>query len=414
MAHTTTEDGLYAAMLRRGVSRRTFLKFSAAMATALALPASYGPRIASAVAEAPRLPLVWLRGQDCGGNTTAFLHAAQPPITELILEILSVEYHETIMAVAGTAATDWLRRVRADYPDGYIAVVEGGIPTAADGAHCVIGGRPFHEIVKEVAADALVTIAVGACAFDGGISAADGGETGSSGAAGDVPGDRLICLPGCPVNVENLTATIVHYLTFEEWPPVDARHRPYFAYGSLIHNQCERRPHYEYGRYVQSWGDEGAQKGWCLYKMGCKGPEVFADCPTVEYASGTSWPVRAGNGCIGCHMPDFWDAMLPSYRRLPPPLFAGPTLTVDQVGLFLAGAVVGGTAIHGAASYARDRYRKGRARRRARAAESPVAEAAEAETTEAGASVAVAAVESGAVAEPVAAAEPPAPGREAD
>jgi Ni,Fe-hydrogenase I small subunit len=66
----TGHGDLYAAMLERGISRRTFMQFSAAMAAALALPASYAPRIAKAVAVAPRVPVIWLRGQDCGGNTT--------------------------------------------------------------------------------------------------------------------------------------------------------------------------------------------------------------------------------------------------------------------------------------------------------------------------------------------------------
>ena len=62
--------------------------------------------------------------------------------------------------------------------------------------------------------------------------------------------------------------------------------RPLFAYGNLIHNQCERRPHFEFGEFALAWGDEGAQTGWCLYKLGCKGPETMANCPTVRYGDG--------------------------------------------------------------------------------------------------------------------------------
>ena len=70
----------------------------------------------------------------------------------------------------------------ATYPNGYIAVVEGGIPTAEDGVHCMVGGRFFPDIVREVRAGALATIAVGSCAFDGGTPAATGGPTGAVGA----------------------------------------------------------------------------------------------------------------------------------------------------------------------------------------------------------------------------------------
>ena len=359
------DDGLLAALLERGVSRRSFLKFSAAMAGVLALPASYAPRIAAAVATAPRLPVIWLRGQDCAGNTEAFLRATNPTISELVLDLLSVEYHETLMAPAGEAATRSLAEAMERYPDGYIAIVEGGIPTADGGVHCTIGGRPFRDVVREVCDGALATIAVGACAFDGGTPAAAGGPTGSVGVASVVSGGRLVTLPGCPLNVENLTATLVHYLTFKEFPPTDGHGRPLFAYGGLIHNQCERRAHFEFGEFALAWGDEGAQKGWCLYKLGCKGPEAFANCPTARYGAGTSWTVKAGHGCIGCTMPGFWDAMTPAYKRLPPPVPFVPTVSVDNVGQALVAGVAALTVVHGGATIVRSRVSRTRARRRA-------------------------------------------------
>ena len=349
------------------MSRRAFLKFSAAMATALALPVSYAPRIAAAVEAAPRIPLVWLRGQSCSGNSEAFLQASNPPISELLLSMLSVEYDEALMAAAGLAATQSLNNARARYRNGYIAIVEGAIPTADDGAYCTVGGRAFRTVATEVCSNALGTIAVGSCAFDGGASAAAGGVTGAAGVGQIVAAPNLVNLPGCPVNVANLTATIVHYLTFSEFPPTDGRRRPLFAYGGLVHNQCERRAHFEFGEFVTSWGDEASQKGWCLYKMGCKGPQTFANCPTAKYADGASWSVLAGHGCIGCTMPSFWDAMGGAYQRLPAPLPFAPDITVDQLGLALTGGVGGLAVVHGAATYVRQ-WRKRSAERRAPAA----------------------------------------------
>jgi hypothetical protein len=213
------------------------------------------------------------------------------------------------------------------------------------------------------------------------------------------------------MNVENLTATIVNYLTFRELPPTDAKGRPYFAYGGLIHNQCERRAHFEFGEYVLAWGDEAAQKGWCLYKLGCKGPETFANCPTERYAEGTSWPVKAGHGCVGCTMPRFWDAMSPFYRRLPPPVPLMPTVTVDHVGQALVGGVAAVTVTHGAVSYVRSRRTRAAERHAARAAEAAAAEAGAAEVPDAPAAGTSAAVEP-AAAEPDAA-EAPAAGTSA-
>jgi hydrogenase small subunit len=374
---TRLDDSLLAALLQRGVSRRSFLKFSAAMASALALPASFAPRIAAAVATAPRLPVIWLRGQDCAGNTEAFLRATRPTLSELVLDLLSIDYHETLMAPSGDAATLARTTTMEKYPDGYLAIVEGGIPTADGGVHCTIGGRPFRDIVREVCDGALATIAVGSCAFDGGTPAARGGPTGAVGVGSVIADGRLIALPGCPLNIENLTATIVHYLTFNELPPTDGRGRPLFAYGGLIHNQCERRAHFEFGEFVQTWGDEGSQKGWCLYKLGCKGPEAFANCPTVRYGGGASWTVKAGHGCVGCTMPGFWDAMTPAYRRLPPPVPVVPTVSVDHVGQALIVGVTALTMAHGGATIVRSRVSRAKERRVTKAAAGERSAAAE-------------------------------------
>jgi hydrogenase small subunit len=346
------------------MSRRAFLKFSAAITGVLALPLAYAPRIAAAVEAAPRTPLIWLRGQSCSGNSEAFLQASSPTISSLLLDTLSVDYSEAIMAPSGTDATQSRADAMANYPNGYIAIIEGAIPTAEDGVYCTIGGRAFGDIVREVCAGALGTIAVGACAFDGGAPAASGGLTGAVGVSQIVGSTYLINLPGCPVNVANLTATIVHFMMFKEFPVMDGHRRPLFAYGGLIHNQCERRAHFEFGEFVQAWGDEAAQKGWCLYKMGCKGPETFANCPTVKYADGASWAVLAGHGCIGCTMPAFWDAMGGAYERLPAPVAFVPNVSADQVGTALVGGVGGLAFVHGAASYARQHLR-GVAERRA-------------------------------------------------
>jgi hydrogenase small subunit len=356
----------------RGISRRAFLRFSTAMAAVLALPPSYGPRIARALATAPRVPVIWLEGQDCAGNTEGFLRASHPTTAELVLQVLSVDYHETIMAPAGEAAEKSRTDTMAAFPKGYIAVVEGGIPLAENGVYCAVGGRSFQSIVEDVCGNALATIAVGSCAFDGGLPAADGGPTGATGVRQVVPAATVINLPGCPMNVQNLTATIVHYLTFGAFPAVDSAGRPLFAYGKLLHDQCERRAHFDAGEYVLAWGDEGHRNGWCLYKMGCKGPETFANCPTVRFNDRTSWPVKAGHGCVGCTMARFWDEMSPFYRRLSHPPGFAVDVTADQVGLGLVGVVTGLTAVHGVASYARAR--------RGRAAGPPATVAAPAES----------------------------------
>jgi hydrogenase small subunit len=355
---TSSGAGLGTSIASAGISRRGFLKATAALTAVLALPASYAPRVAAAIEASPRIPVVWLHGIGCGGDSEAFLRASDPTVANLLLDVLDVRYDAALMAATGASALDALQQ--AETADGgFVLVVEGAIPTGADGTYATLGGQAFRDVLRQASEAAIATVAVGSCAFDGGIARAGGSQTGSTGVAGVVGSDALVSLPGCPVNVENLTATIAHYVTFGELPPRDSAGRPYFAYGGLLHNQCERRAHFEFGEFVLAWGDEGAQKGWCLYKMGCKGPETYANCPTVRYGEGTSWNVRAGHGCVGCTMPGSWDAMSPFYRRLPAPLPFAPHVTTDQVGLALVAGLVGVTAVHGTASYVRSRRSAG-------------------------------------------------------
>jgi hydrogenase small subunit len=299
------------------VSRRQFLKFCGLMTATLALPAHYTGRVAKALLTAPRPPVVWLEFQDCTGDTESFLRSSQPGVDELVLDLLSLDYHETLMAPAGAMTERSLQDTVSNFPGQYICVVEGSIPTAAGGIHCMIRGQTALSMAQQVCGNALATLAVGTCAWDGGLAAAAPNPTGAVGVRSAVPGlSPLINLPGCPANVVNITATITHYLTFNEWPSTDSSGRPRFAYGEEIHEECERHEHYEHDRFVYAWGDEGHRRGWCLYKMGCKGPETHHNCPSAKWNDGTCWPIQAGHGCVGCAESGFWDRMTPFYAPL--------------------------------------------------------------------------------------------------
>jgi hydrogenase small subunit len=234
-------------------------------------------------------------------------------VAQLVLDILSLNYHETIMAPSGHSAEKSLADTVA--AGGYLTIVEGAIPLKDDGIYCTIGGRTAVDIMEEVAANTAAIITVGACSFYGGWPATTPNPTEAVGVKDVVSSVPVLNLPGCPMNVDNLTATVVHYLTFNELPEMDDLGRPLFAHGRRIHDNCERRGHFDAGEFVQEWGDEGAQKGWCLYQMGCKGPIAYHNCPTVRWNEGTSWPVGAGHGCIACAAPDFWE--MNAYETVP-------------------------------------------------------------------------------------------------
>ena len=332
----------------RGVSRREFMGFCATMAAALALPESAVAQIAREVQRTAKPVLIWLEFQDCAGNSESFLRASRPTAAEVILDMLSLDYHETIMAAAGRQSRENRDRAVKEQPGSYIAVVEGSIPTGANGAYCTIGGESALDIARNVCGNAAATIAIGTCATFGGIPAASPNPTGALGVADAVPGVKnLVNLSACPANVENLTALLVYYLTYKRWPPLDHLRRPLFAYGKSIHDNCERRAHFDAGQYVEAWGDEGHRAGHCLYKMGCKGPATFQNCPNVRWNGGTNWPIGCGHPCIGCAEPNFWDAMTPFYQHLTGIPGFGIASDVDKIGALAVLGVGAAFAGHG-------------------------------------------------------------------
>lgn len=348
-----TESDLATALAARGISRRDLFRFCQLMVATLALPERYEAQVAKALQQTKRPVLVWLEFQDCAGNSESMLRSSDPPVADIVLDLLSWEYHELIMAGAGKQAEAALDRVVREEKGKYIAVVEGSIPTADDGVYCTIAGRTALDIAREVCSNAGANIAVGACAWDGGLVRSNPNPTGAIGLQEAVSGIKVVNLGGCPHNVADTAAVIVHYLTFHDMPALDQYNRPLFAYGHTIHDQCERRAHYDAGRFVEEWGDEGSRKGWCLYKMGCKGPEATYNCPTVRWNQGTSWPVKAGHGCIACASHRFWDRMSPFYKPLPKVPGFGVDVTAESIGWGVVGGVAALTAAHAVGSVIR-------------------------------------------------------------
>ncbi len=342
---------LSTALADRGISRRRFLGFASAMTALLALPQAMTPQIVKALENPARKPVVvWLEFQDCAGNTESMLRSSHPTVADVVLDAVSWEYHETIMAGAGHQAEAVLERVKSG-TDPYVLIVEGSIPTAENGIYCTIGGKTATSILQEMAANAALVVAVGACAWDGGFPRL--GPTGAVGVSDIIGSKALVNLGGCPHNAANTAATLVHYLTFGSAPALDTYNRPLFAYGHLIHDQCERRANFDAGRFVEAWGDEGHLNGWCLYKMGCKGPQATYNCPIVRWNDGTNWPIGAGHGCIACASPRFWERMSPFYERLPDVKMFGVDVDAQTVGLAAVGFVAVATVVHAGGVVAR-------------------------------------------------------------
>ena len=301
----------------RGYSRRDFLKFCTVMAASMGLPLSAGEKIAAAVENPTRPPVIWISGQGCTGCTESLLRTTHPSLETLILEMISLDYNETLNAGAGHQAEKFMHDSIEKNSGKFILVVEGSIPTKDGGIYCQIAGKPFVDIVKETAGKAAATIAIGSCAAWGGIPSAEPNPTGAKGVKEVLPNATVMNIPGCPSNPYNFTSAVAYYLTYNKLPELDDKARPKFAFSRLIHENCERRPHFDAGRFAEEFGDEGHKQGYCLYKLGCKGPVTYNNCSILGFNDVGSWPVKAGHPCFGCseegvgfHVPQFVEADL--------------------------------------------------------------------------------------------------------
>jgi len=285
-----------------GLTRREFLKYCTGVAATLGLSSFMGLRIAEAATAAQRPPVIWLSAQECTGCTESLLRAYHPTLETLILDMISLDYHEALCAGAGHQAEAYKAKSMKENRGKYILVVDGSIPTKDGGVYCMVAGKPILEAVQEAAEGAAAIIGIGSCASWGGIPSSDPNPTEARSVHEVLPGKTVINIPGCPPNPYNFLSTVLYLLTFGKPPELDVKNRPIFAYGRLVHENCERRPHFDAGRFALEYGDFGHRQGWCLYKIGCKGPETHANCPAIGFGDvgEGNWPVGSGHPCFGC------------------------------------------------------------------------------------------------------------------
>lgn len=335
----------YDVLKQHGVDRRTFLKFCTTISAAMGLEAVMVPRVIEAMEKKPRIPVLWLHGLECTCCSESFIRSAHPVAQDVVLNMISLDYDDTLQAAAGFQAEEIRKRIIKDYPGEYILAVEGNAPTRDGGVYCMIGGDTFENILLESAEKAKAVIAWGSCASNGCVQAAHPNPTGAKPVKDIIPHRAIINVPGCPPISEVMTGVLTYILTFGTLPELDRIGRPKMFYGQRIHDKCYRRPFFDAGMFVEAWDDEGARKGWCLYKMGCRGPTTYNSCSTVRWNNGVSWPVQSGHGCIGCSEANFWDNG-PFYNRLTTIPVPGIESTPDQIGKTLTVVAGAGVAAH--------------------------------------------------------------------
>jgi hydrogenase small subunit len=289
----------------QGVSRRAFLQFCSATASAMALPAATAAAMAEALSEARRPSVIWLSFQECTGCTEALTRSHAPTVENLLFNFISLDYHHTLQAAAGDAAEHALEEAMQANKGKYLVLVDGSIPLLE---YCsTVAGHSNKETLEHVCADAAAVINIGTCSAYGGIPMAKPNPTRAV-ATGDIIKDKpIINVPGCPPMPLAITGVIAQYLTMGKLPEVDHLGRPVAFFGENIHDRCYRRPFYDRGQFAETFDDEGARKGWCLYKLGCKAPVAYNACAHIKWNNGVSFPIQSGHGCIGCSEPGFWD-----------------------------------------------------------------------------------------------------------
>jgi hydrogenase small subunit len=290
----------------RGVSRRTFLKFCGAIAASIGLAETSAPAVAEAIEEAASnkamLPVIWLEQGSCTGCTESFAQVHTPDVGTILLELLSLNYSETLSAGAGWSLEEAKEETIEE--GGYLLIVEGSIMEGWDGQALRIAGEKGTDIVAHAAENAIAVVAAGSCAVDGGWTAAYPNPAGATGVQ-KLLNDRgietpVINLPTCPVNPEWIVSVIVDYLMLGRLPELDKNGFPTLIYGETIHDNCPRRGHFENGEFVYRFGTAEETKEYCLYPVGCKGPQTYANCPVTRWNENASWCVGSGAPCIGC------------------------------------------------------------------------------------------------------------------
>ncbi|MFZ5639578.1 MAG: hydrogenase small subunit [Bacillota bacterium] len=346
------------------IARRDFLKYGASITALLGLSDMYVPRVARALEKlgSGKQPVIWLNGAGCTGCTVSFANSNYPQVAELVLDTISLRYHETLMAASGYVADKALEETIKKSKGKYILILEGAIPTKDNGIYCKVSGRTFTDIIKEAAGSAAYNVAMGTCASFGGIPGADPNPTGCKGLK-DVVGGTVVNIPGCPGHPDWLVGTLVNILLFGKVPELDQLGRPKIFYGKLIHDNCPRRGAYEEGRFIKNIGEEAPDIEGCMGAKGCRGPVTYADCPHRLWNSGVSFCIKTSAPCAGCTEPTFpqpslYEPIHEVAKLVKAQASDNKEAAIGTFGASLGGAIAGAAAGAGAVYFAGEKAKE--------------------------------------------------------
>jgi hydrogenase small subunit len=285
------------------------------------------------------ISILWLTaGLSCDGDTIAMTAATQPSLEDLLGGALPwtprVKLYNPFLATeVGDEFVRHFHRGAAGELDPFILVVEGSIPDETnkpEGYWASFGtdprtGQPILtcDWIDRLAPKAWAVVAAGTCAAYGGIHAMEGNPTGCMGlpdylgwewrSAGGIP---LVCIPGCPVQPDNMTETLLYLLqqAVGRAPPIplDEALRPRWLFEQTVHEGCDRGGYYEQGQFADAYGSN-----FCIVKLGCWGPVVQCNVGKRGWMGGVGGCPNVGGICIGCTMPGFPDKFQPFMDQPP-------------------------------------------------------------------------------------------------
>jgi hydrogenase small subunit len=278
--------------------------------------------------------VLWIpAGLSCDGDSVALTGATQPSIEDLALRALPglprVRFYWPLIeySLGGAEFLKAFFDAGEGKLDPYVLVIEGSIPNEQikkDGYWSGFGNKPgsdqpmtINDWLDYLSPGALAVMAVGTCACYGGIHAMQGNPTGAMGVPDYLGWDwrskagiPIICVPGCPIQPDNLSETILYLLWqsvgLAPMIPLDDELRPKWLFGPTVHEGCDRAGYYEQGDFADEYGSPK-----CLVKLGCWGPVVNCNVPKRGWMGGVGGCPNVGGICIGCTMPGFPDKFMP-------------------------------------------------------------------------------------------------------
>jgi hydrogenase small subunit len=287
----------------------------------------------------PEIDVLWLTGGlSCDGDTIAMTAATQPSIEDIVLGALpwipKVNFYNPFVAIEnGDEFMRHFHRAAEGQDRPYILVLEGSVPdegNKAEGYWASFGtdlatGQPITTCawIDRLAPRAWAIIAAGTCATYGGIHAMEGNPTNCMGLADylgwqwrSIAGVPIVCVPGCPVQPDNLMETLLYLLQMAArrapMIPLDDALRPTWLFGSTVHEGCDRGGYYEQAQFGAEYGAPT-----CIVKLGCWGPVVQCNVGKRGWMGGIGGCPNVGGICIGCTMPGFPDKFMPFMNQPP-------------------------------------------------------------------------------------------------